>query len=478
MSTTILYLGFSVSLVLVILLIHKYISRRIDIKNKGRQQVIVDAGSEHGMIRIDARIVLKELVMIRDLIKQKAPVVGPSCTDMTKQIKHAMKSITQFIKLNPPEQTNAICNLDLSAGVVNQQMSLSVNPEDRDVNAAYKTILEQEKTERDMPDDPEELMRYLLVNIDVVIKLLRFDLCQNGILNLKKLYEILQKMNQRMCAMGKSHDTTAQGLYTKDFPVYSMWLSKYQKYDNPPNLPLFTQEGPILEPFQGRENPQRHHRLVGNRDNFATLSKYDSDPYAAMSDTNVVNDSTTIDYSKVANEQVLASSIGSTPTFSSADPQDLYAAYNHQDNLPVSLSIPGIKRPTGPLSTLQDTPYSVYDKYNTQDVPRTICDGTFEGSVGCDILGYKPPGHIISQLYDKSDHYTVNTNSCAQNSTTPRSTSTCYLEDIAMRNALDGSPEQMLNCVGDCYNEPNYFRWNHKLNTATKDMEFILNPDE
>lgn len=58
-----------------------------------------------------------------------------------------------------------------------------------------------------------------------------------------------------------------------------------------------------------------------------------------------------------------------------------------------------------------------YDMSNNEDLTQVISsnrllDNSFEGNVEKDILGYKPPGHIISQLYDKSDHFTTNVNSC------------------------------------------------------------------
>lgn len=450
--TNIICLTVAVFIVSILLVFSKWDNKSPTITGCGRKQIAVDFGDE--VVKVDSNILVVELSNMKQLLKKYAGAAGPSCSDLSPKIKNAMIAINRFIKANPPEHTKAVCNLDLSADIVNQQMSLSVTPDDRDIEMAYNTILDHEQTEREIPSDPEKLLTYLLVNIDVVIKMLCFDLCQSGLLNLKKLYEILGEMNKKVCQLGIDHDTKSSQIYTEQFPLYAMRLKKYTKYDQPPNLPLFIKEGPIMEPFQDRPSMVRTKKSIGSGlGNKSVMYSSDSKPAS--------NSKKTLD--------------GFTDRTGPFEKLVMY------DETPVSLSrFPVVKKPVqnaAPLPPISKG-YLTYDTYNQQNVYTPACDTSFEGSIGCDILGYKPPGHIISQLYDKSEHYTVNENSCASNTTLPRETATCYLEDVAMRNALDGQPEQMLDCVGDCYREPNYFRWYHKMNTATKDMEFILNPEE
>mgnify|MGYP003450048234 FL=1 len=482
MTSLNLYICGALCVILIITLICK-VTKEPPKRSRGRKQIIVEinSGNSSELIKVDSKVIITQLVLIKKSLTKMSS--GNLCESLSPQIKVAMKNLTKFIKQNPPENTNAICNMDLAADLVNQQMDLSVNPDSRDVATAYNTVLEHEKTERDINGSSEDLLKYLLLNIDVVIKMLQFDLCENGVLNLEKLYEILEEMNKRICSIGQTHD---KSIYPVDFPRYAMSLTRYKEYDNPPNLPLFIQEGPIMEPFQSRMNITRRRNTHAMINNTNQNTKYNSTSDAKFEG---------FDQPKsLRGTMIVPTDPPMSPKFNALYGMNLENSYNSKHDFqadalakdPLSWQLPIVlsqfpNTPAPPKNTIRAPPtqqYSIYDKYNVQNAPTPACDNTFEGSVGCDILGYKPPGHIISQLYDKSEHYTVNNNSCASNTSMPRETATCYLEDIAMRNALDGSPEQMLDCIGDCYKEPNYFRWYNKMNTATRDMEFILNPEE
>jgi hypothetical protein len=116
----------------------------------------------------------------------------------------------------------------------------------------------------------------------------------------------------------------------------------------------------------------------------------------------------------------------------------------------------------------------------------TLLDKSLEGSVEMDYLGYKPPGHIISHLYDKSDHYTVNVNAClgkivsddvfitelhGQDLSESKHYQQCGQHDVNPINALNGRPEKMLDCDGDCYSISNYTKFYNKFLPAIHDSD-------
>jgi hypothetical protein len=80
----------------------------------------------------------------------------------------------------------------------------------------------------------------------------------------------------------------------------------------------------------------------------------------------------------------------------------------------------------------------------------TLMDNSLEGQAERDILGYRPPGHIISQLYDPSDHYTVNVNSC-MGKTVPDEllSAQCTQYDIRPMMALQGEAGGMIANLQD-----------------------------
>jgi hypothetical protein len=94
-------------------------------------------------------------------------------------------------------------------------------------------------------------------------------------------------------------------------------------------------------------------------------------------------------------------------------------------------------------------------------------DHTFEGSVIQDILGYKPPGHIISQMSDETReaNYTTRVSACGGRTVSDEDfLSECVGEDLKLRRAIDGDATEMLNCVGkSCYDEKNYYEFYDKL---------------
>jgi len=73
-------------------------------------------------------------------------------------------------------------------------------------------------------------------------------------------------------------------------------------------------------------------------------------------------------------------------------------------------------------------------------------DASPEGMAERDILGYRQPGHIISQLYDRNDHYTTNVNSCLGKTVGDDELwSQCTQFDMRPKKALDGEAQYMIS---------------------------------
>ena len=97
-----------------------------------------------------------------------------------------------------------------------------------------------------------------------------------------------------------------------------------------------------------------------------------------------------------------------------------------------------------------------------------VGDRSFEGSVERDILGYKPPGHMISQLYDASEHYTVRVGSCGGKTVSDAAlVKECVDPSLSYFKALTGDGSEMLDCVGDCNGDQNSNRWYNKVRNST-----------
>lgn len=399
LKTTFLYVGASLAILLIILLIIQMCRKNQKINREFNKRYNVIVKTPKGLVRADNESVANELEIVKDHLYKNAAGAQENCEDLTPQINRAMKNLAIFIKDNPADNTEALCSLELKADIVNQYMQDSIVPDQRDWATSYKTLLDWEEYERDLPKHPMERLKYLINNLDIIIKLLRFDLCNNGHIDLEELHKILLTMNVQICKTGSMYAPDGQQIVYGEDP--------YSRYNRPPPLPLFIKDQYSLEPF---DSHAVRPRALPKRGSFAKI--------------------------------------------------------NNSLHRPPSLFLSTDRLvPTNDFSGIGET--------------ITIGDNSFEGDVERDILGYKPPGQIISQLHDSSDHYTVNVNACG-GKTVPDDEliKQCVSRETPLFNALAGDATQMLGCIGDCDKEPNYFNWYNKMDVAERDTNYIYGGED
>ena len=244
----------------------------------------------------------------------------------------------------------------------------SITPNAYEYSISYQSLLEWESHERDMPQTQAELLQHLIKNIDIAVVMLRSEVCNNGRIDLTKLYDILEGMNQQILQAERSSEPvqTARQLAQSEQPIKP----------NPTKAPLFMRDSYTMESFDSKETKKRE---LPKKGGFAGIGSYLQKE---------------IDYMRVKN----------------------------------------------------------------------LADNSLEGTVEQDILGYRPPGHMVAQLYDKSDHYTVNVNACL-GKTVPDDElwEQCTSYDMKYIDALNGEPQKMLDCVGDCLSDANAKRFYNRF---------------
>ena len=397
-KTTYLYVGSSIVIILLLfLIVQAYYNDEKLIKDINKNYAVL-VKTPKGLVRSDNESVAQELEYVKHLLISNHAGAQTSCVNLIPKINTAMKNLAKFIKDNP-DNAKSLCNLELKAEVVNQYLADSITPESRDWRSNYKSLLDWEHYERDLPSNPVEKLNFLIKNIDVAVKLLRFNVCNNGQIDLETLHNILLDLNEQICISGS--------MYTPDGGQITYGYDPYTKYNRPPPLPLFIQTQSTLEPFENKETEVRS-----------------LPPKGSFGKLNIKKEKFIIPY------------------------------------VPSELESDDRLVPTNDFSGV------------TKEID--VADQSFEGSVERDILGYKPPGHIISQLYDPTDHYTVNVNACGGKIVSDENLiRECVSKDIKLIDALRGDSSKMLDCIGNCDEEPNYYRWYSKLNNAIQDMEFI-----
>jgi len=225
-----LYIGSSISIILIILLILQFKSTPQH-KPKIKYKVLLD--TPKGLKQISNRQAADELANIKKMLNKRKLSANNSCARLVPLIKSSMQNLTKFINQNPHLNSNALCNLEIRSDIINQSMQNNLKPNG---NSDFKTILDWEEQEHRMTNSTVERMEYLIRNLDIVIKMLRANVCDYGRLNLSKLYHILLELNKLAC--GDPHK----------FPI--MIKNGKFKYKKIPVRSLIEFE---IEPMQSRE---------------------------------------------------------------------------------------------------------------------------------------------------------------------------------------------------------------------------------
>jgi hypothetical protein len=113
---------------------------------------------------------------------------------------------------------------------------------------------------------------------------------------------------------------------------------------------------------------------------------------------------------------------------------------------------------------------SVLDKDAVQLIGDLKGNNNFEGLAQFDIMVDRTPGSIIQELEKIPDapsrFYTTNVNSCLGNSYDDNDLAkNCVSEDLKLRDALDGRPSKLLDCLSQCDDPINSARF---YNTITR----------
>jgi len=403
LRTNCLYIGGALAILLILMIIIRLCSSRT-IRNKSNNDTnMLLVNTEKGLVRSSNHLIASELERVKALMLRGAAGAQDSCDDLTPLINNAMQNLAEFIQKNPELDSTDLCSLELKTDLVNQYMSESIDPNPNEYSTSYKSLLNWEEYERELPANAEERLIFLIKNLDIAIKLLRSEVCNNGQLDLSRLYKILVLLNKQICMTG--------GRSSSLIPYQEP--DTYTRYDKPPPLPLFLKDPNSIEPFESRAVTPRSRARKGS---FAKLN------------------------TKMSNN-------------------DTHPSIQLSNN-----TLKGMK--SALISTDRIAPLSEDGFADYTTLPKEIEVGnySFEGSVERDILGYKPPGHMIAQMYDPTENFTVLVGACG-GKTVPDSHfyQECTGQDLEKINALHGDPRQMLDCIGGCDEEPNYFRWYNKL---------------
>ena len=188
--------------------------------------------TDKGVIKVDQKEITEKLDEIKDKIK-----IYYNVKQYNKElINSALNKIKIFIKNNPK---NYICDSEIEANIIDQALyDHNTYDKNRQYNA-HNTILDNDDVEK---YNDKELFQHLLLNIDVLIRMLRYRICDNGVLDIVELERIIYELEKDLQDDMKFDTPIGQELRTH----YNPHKKEYNR--------IFIREFSQVEPFETRVN--------------------------------------------------------------------------------------------------------------------------------------------------------------------------------------------------------------------------------
>lgn len=423
-----LYIGAAICTVLLLLLIIQVYTRGND-QAERKYTILVDTNI--GLISMDTKTAAHELSDIRNKIAANVAGANSKCPELMNLIDQAMEDLREFIRRNPGVD-ESLCKLDIRADILGEKMADTVHPDLLAWGEGYRTLIDMEVEEK----DPLVRFKYLLKNMDITIDMLNGQVCDYGRINLVRLQAILKKLAESICMNGKDYEYEI-------VPGVPLIRDPKPLKEYPIELPIYMQTQHTIEPMTARENPKRSKPAISELSSINNL-------IAAPVETNTASDGGIMDaygLSYLSQEYDAMS-----PYVNSFDSDELYnnKVFGKRDNKTQQegniLSRPTLN-PVSERYELLDQP-AVLSKVlsNRSQFGSTLLDKTLEGLAERDILGYAPPGHLISMMQDRSQNYTTTTNACLGKSPTDDTLwKQCTSHDMKLKRALDGDASDMIS---------------------------------
>ena len=178
-----LYIATAVTIILLIGLSYQMFKKNEKIVRSSIKHYNILVNKKSDLIKANAEETANDLEKIKQKITDvRGIIVSKNYTD---KINNVLSNLADFIDSNPSQSYNVLCQLDLRADVLQQEMADYTN------GRISKDLLSDIDLE-----SPEQRLDFMLKNIDVTIALLRNNVCSNGYIDLDALENILHAVNK------------------------------------------------------------------------------------------------------------------------------------------------------------------------------------------------------------------------------------------------------------------------------------------
>lgn len=164
----------------------------------GRKKYSVVVMTKKGLVSAPKKMIANEMQSIYDELKYVHRL--PEC-EFDSKVDEAIVNLDNFIKENRISEEN-LCKFDAMENTIHTISSdVELMAKRSDVeDIKHKSVLALESHERELQTNTKYRFNYLLNRIDIIINLLRQDVCDYGKIDLRKLHDILTMMGRQICS--------------------------------------------------------------------------------------------------------------------------------------------------------------------------------------------------------------------------------------------------------------------------------------
>lgn len=199
-SAKTVYVASGIIIVLVLVLLARSIYKSHKRYTAGER---VAVKTSRGLIKMNAQSIADELAKLQAELSKHEGYERTSKFDI--QITNVVDHIKQFIEQNPHDKD--MCKGEIKANILDNAMADRITPFHTDQHLAHATILSHD----DLEYGSDSLrFDYLLRNIDILIHMLKRDVCDGGMIDITVLEDLLRALDADLTQNAEFDRTTGE----------------------------------------------------------------------------------------------------------------------------------------------------------------------------------------------------------------------------------------------------------------------------
>lgn len=181
-----IYLITAIIIILVLILLAQIYKRAF---YKYKEDAKIAVKTSRGLIKMNAATLAAELDRIKKGMDQHKN--KQRTTKFNKQIDAVIAQLQNFIEKNPNNKD--LCKIEAQVSIVDRAMQDAVSPDASNYYRAFNTL----RTDDELEYGTDSMrFDYLLNNVEILLRLLRNDICDNGYIDLVALENILRAVDE------------------------------------------------------------------------------------------------------------------------------------------------------------------------------------------------------------------------------------------------------------------------------------------